>query len=186
VGDESISPGDAEELAAFFAAHAPHLFGYACVVAREDRAHAEDLVQGTFEAAGRAWRMLRPLTEEQRRSWLQATLGAIAMSGSRREGTPRSRLPRIEARYRKAQAEEPFPAAAVDRCWQVIRSLPERQHSVALLHWQQGMKDGEIAAALGMAEKTVGVDLRQVRRKLIAQLGPDHLFTGDDPREAPP
>ena len=63
MGDEKISPGDAEELAARFTAHGRELFGYACFLARGDRALAEDLVQAAFEAAGRAWCTLRCLAD---------------------------------------------------------------------------------------------------------------------------
>jgi DNA-directed RNA polymerase specialized sigma24 family protein len=55
VGEERICPRDADELAACFAAHAAGLFGYACVLARGDRALADDLVQAAFEAAAREW-----------------------------------------------------------------------------------------------------------------------------------
>ena len=56
---------------------------------------------------------------------------------------------------------------------------------MALLRWQQDMKESEIAAALGMAEKTVSAHLHRARRKLIAQLGPDSPFASDDPEGAP-
>jgi len=46
------------------------------------------------------------------------------------------------------------------------------------------MKEDETAAVLGMAENTVSAHLYRVRRKLIAQLGPDHPFTRDDPEGA--
>jgi hypothetical protein len=42
VGDEGISARDADELAACFAVHARELFGYACVIARGDRAQADE------------------------------------------------------------------------------------------------------------------------------------------------
>jgi RNA polymerase sigma factor (sigma-70 family) len=187
VGDEKISARDAEELAACFTAHAHDLFGYACVMARGDRALADDLVQAAFEAAGRAWQTLRCLADDQRRGWLRATLANIAVSGFRREAAFRDRLPRIEARYRKTQADTPeqaFSEIALERCWQIIQGMPERQHAVALLRWQQDMKEGEIAAALGMAEKTVSAHLHRARRKLIAQLGPDYPFASDDPEGA--
>lgn len=51
---------------------------------------------------------------------------------------------------------------------------------MALRRWQQDMKEAEIAAVLGMAEKTVSAHLHQARRKLIAQLGPDYPFANDD------
>jgi DNA-binding NarL/FixJ family response regulator len=40
------------------------------------------------------------------------------------------------------------------------------------------MKEGEIAAVLDMAEKTVSVHLCRVRRKLLLQLGADLPFEG--------
>ena len=43
------------------------------------------------------------------------------------------------------------------------------------------MKQNEIAAVLGMAEKTVSVHLSRVRRKLLAQLGGDYPFDGGSP-----
>lgn len=184
VSDQTISPHDAGELAACFAAHARGLFGYACVLARGDQALADDLVQAAFEAAGRSWQSLRYLAEEQRRGWLRTTLASIAMRAFRREAAFRDPIPNIEARYRRAQAnprEQAFPPVVLERCWQVIQGMPERQHAVALLHWHQGMKESEIADALGMPEKTVSAHLRQARRKLIAQLGPDFPFTGENP-----
>ncbi len=177
--DEKISPGDAEELAVCFAVHARDLFGYACVLARGDRALADDLVQSAFEAAERAWWTVRCLAEGQRHSWLRTTLANIAVSGFRREAALRDRLPRIEARYRKNPADTPaqaFSSIVLKRCWQIIEDMPERQHAVAVLRWQQGMKEGEIAACLGISEKTVSAHLHRARRTLIAQLGPDYPF----------
>ena len=183
MGDEKISPGVAQELAACFTAHARELFGYACFLARGDRALAEDLVQAAFEAAGRAWCTLRCLSDDQRRRWLRTTLANIAVSGFRREAAFRDRLPRIEARYRKIPADtaaQAFSSMALERCWQIIRDMPARQHAVAVLRWQQDMKEGEIAAALGMAEKTVSAHLHRARRRLIAQLGRDYPFADGD------
>jgi RNA polymerase sigma-70 factor, ECF subfamily len=176
VAEERISARDADELAACFTACARELFGYACVLVRGDRALADDLVQATFEAAGKAWCTVRGLTVDQRGGWLRATLTNIAVSGFRREAAFRDRLPRIEARYRQTEADTPaqaFSSIALERCWHVIEGLPERQHVVAVLRWQQDMKEGEIAAALGISEKTVSAHLHRARRKLIAALGPD-------------
>jgi RNA polymerase sigma-70 factor, ECF subfamily len=182
--DHRITPHDAAELAACFRAHASRLFGHACVLARGDRALADDLVQATFEAAARVWQTLRGLAEEQLRGWLRSTLANIAASGFRREAAFRDRLPQIEARYRETQAdpsEQAFSAIALERCWRIIREMPKSQHVVAVLRWQLGMKEAEIAAVLGIAESTVSVQLHRARRKLIEQLGPDHPFARDDP-----
>jgi RNA polymerase sigma factor (sigma-70 family) len=185
VGDDhGITPHDAAELAACFRAHASRTFGHACVLARGDRAMADDLVQATFEAAARAWQTLRALAEEQLRAWLRSTLANIAASAFRREAAFRDRLPQIEARYRNTPvdpSEQASCAMALERCWQIIREMPKGQHVVAVLRWQLDMKEAEIAATLGIAESTVSAQLHRARRKLIQQLGPDHPFARDDP-----
>ena len=184
-----ITPHDAAELAACFKAHASRLFGHACVLARGDRALADDLVQATFEAAARVWQTLRGLAEEQLGGWLRSTLANIAASGFRREAAFRDRRPQIEARYRGTQAdpseqapsEQALSAITLERCWRIIREMPKGQHVVAVLRWQLGMKEAEIAAVLGIAESTVSAQLHRARRNLIKQLGPDHPFARDDP-----
>jgi len=173
VGGERISARAADELGACFTAHASWLFGYACVLVRGDRALADDLVQATFEAAGRAWCTVELLSEDQLRAWLRTTLTNIAVSGFRRDAAFRNRLAQIEARYRRAEADtagEALSSMALKRCWQIIADLPARQHAVAMLRWHQGLKEAEIAALLGMAEKTVATHLRRARRKLMAEL----------------
>jgi RNA polymerase sigma factor (sigma-70 family) len=187
VSEGKISPRDARELHAYFDAHARDLFGYAYTVARGERELAEDLVQAAFEAAARDWPELRCLAGEQRRNWLKKAVTYIAVSGFRRDAAFRKRLPRIEIRYRKSQAdpvEQAISSIALERCWRIIQGLPEREHAVALLRWQLDMKEAEIAMVLGMAEKTVSTHVYRVRRKLIAQLGPHHPFAGDDPNGA--
>ena len=131
---------------------------------------------------------LRSLAEERRRGWLRKTLANIAASGFRREAAFRDRLPRIEIRYRKIQADLPeqaFSAIMLERCWRIIQSMPERQHAVAVLRWQLDMKEADVAAILGVDPKTVGTHLHRARRALIAQLGPDNPITGEDPDGGP-
>ena len=185
--ERKISPQEAQELDICFRAQASDLFGYACAVTRGDQALAHDLVQAAFEAAAWTWPALCGLAEEERRGWLRRTLANIAVNGFRRDAAFRARLPRIEALYRKIQVdplEQAFSSIALDRCWRVIRGLPERQHAVALLRWGLDMKEGEIAAVLDMAEKTVSVHLYRVRRKLHNQIGADYPFDDGAPEGA--
>ncbi len=182
-----ISPREAEELDLCFRAQARDLFGFACTFTRGDQALARDLVQAAFEAAALAWQTLRGLEEEQRRRWLRGTLAHIAVNGFRREAAFRDRLSRIEARYRNVQVDPPeqaFSSITLERCWQIIQGLPERQHAVALLRWGLDMKEGEIATVLDMTEKTVSVHLYRVRHKLLRQLGADNPFHDDGPEGA--
>jgi RNA polymerase sigma-70 factor (ECF subfamily) len=199
VSEGRISPHEAQELDACFRAEASDLFGYACAVTRGDQALSHDLVQAAFEAAALSWRGLRGMAHEARRAWLRRTLASIAVSGFRREAPIRDRLsrielsridlPRIEMLSRKPPAgplEQAFPPIALDRCWQVIGGLPEQQHAAALLRWGLGMKEGEIAAVLGIAEKTVSAHLYRIRRKLLLQLGADRPFDDDAGEGASP
>jgi RNA polymerase sigma factor (sigma-70 family) len=184
-----ISPHEARELEECFRAHARYLFERACVLTRGDQALAHDLVQAAFEAAAPNWQALRCLAGGQRRNWLYRTLANIAVNGFRREAAFRDRLPRIEPLYRKVQvdpAEQAFSSIMLERCWQVILALPERQHVVALLRWGLDMKHDEIAAEINMSEKTVSVHLSRVRRKLLMQLGGNHPFDGGAPEGASP
>ena len=139
MGDGRICLRDAGELAGCFAAHAGSLFGYACVLARGDRALADDLVQAVFEAAARDWATVGCLAEGQRLAWLRTTVANIAVSGFRREAAWRDRLPRIEARYRAAEVDLPaqaFTASVREWCWKIIKDMPGQQHAVAALRWQ--------------------------------------------------
>ena len=182
-----FSPHEAQEFEACFRAHARYLFERACVLTRGDQALAHDLVQAAFEAAAMTWPSLQGRADEQRRNWLYRTLANIAVSGFRREASFRDRLPRIESLYRKVQVdplEQAISSIMLEQCWQVIRELPERQHAVALLRWGLDMKPDEIAAVLSMTEKTVSVHLSRVRRKLLAQLGGNYPFDGDNPEGA--
>jgi RNA polymerase sigma factor (sigma-70 family) len=182
VGDEKIPEEYARELADCFTAYASGLFGYACVLARGDRALADDLVQSTFTAAAKQWATMRSLQDAQRLRWLRTTVGNIAISTFRHNEAFRTRLPRLEALYRPSSGEvhgEAVSAIAVERCWQIIRALPPQQHAVAVMRWLFSMKNSEIAAKLGISEGTVGAHLSAVRRKLRAGLGPFNPF-GDD------
>ena len=69
----------------------------------------------------------------------------------------------------------------LERSWRIIGEMPKGQHVVAVLRWQLGMKEAEIAAVLGIAESTVSAQLHLARRNLIEALGPEHPFARDDP-----
>jgi RNA polymerase sigma-70 factor, ECF subfamily len=174
-GDDQLPPEDADELADCFAACAREIFGHACALARGDRELAGDLVQAAFQAAARSWPGLRHLADEQRRGWLRTTVENIAVSGLHRESDVRDQQTQIEVRSPSvpaASGDRAFTEITLERCWRIIGELPEQQHSIALMCWQLDMKEAEIAAVLGVAEKSVSATLDRVGRKLAALLGP--------------
>lgn len=171
--DPYLSPSEADELADCFRANAAALFGYACVVTRGDRALADDLVQQAFQAAAVAWPSLREMDKGKLRAWLRSTMHHLAATEFRRNEVGRRLLSPIEQQFRGPEADterDAITAIALERCWQVVAAMPERQHLIALMHWRFGMKQTEIAEALGIAPGTVAAQVHGARKKLLAGL----------------
>jgi RNA polymerase sigma factor (sigma-70 family) len=181
--DEKISAGDAVELAECFQNYASWLFGHACVITRGDKGLADELVQDTFVAAARAWETLRGFGGNQQRGWLLSVLSNMAVSSFRRAEAFRRKQAAVYALYQGVEADTSaaaLDAIALRRFQEVVESLPARQHVIARMRWQEGMKVNEIAAELGIAEGTVSAHLHTVRRKLVTELGPYYPFSRDD------
>ena len=187
--DRKIPGQHADELARFYEAHARWLFGHAYLRTQRDRELAAarelaaDLVQDTFEAAARSWETLRGLAPAQQRAWLRNTLSNKETDQFRRRALFRRKEPEL---HRKYQAAEPDPerqvlsALALERAAQIIEGLPARQKRIALMKWNDHMKESEIAAEVGCAKGTVAAQVHEIRRKLIDGLGSYYPFAGDD------
>jgi RNA polymerase sigma-70 factor (ECF subfamily) len=174
-----LSPSDADELAACFRTNARALFGYAYTMTRGDRALAEDLVQQTFQAAALTWPKLREMDSRMLRGWLHSTVAHKAIDEFRRNEMARRRQDAFQERFRGPEPDtdrDALTAIALERCWQVISSMPERQHLIALMHWQIGMNHREIAKALDITPGTVAAQLHSARKKLLAGLGERNPF----------
>jgi RNA polymerase sigma-70 factor, ECF subfamily len=175
------------ELSCFFAAHDRWLFGHACVRTRGDRELAADLVQDTFEAAARAWAMLRERATGRQRAWLLGTLANKDVSEFRRKEAFRRRQADIQARYQATAADtaaQALNAIALRRAREIIEDMPPRQQKIALMRWRDRMKAAEIAAELGVTEGTVHAHLHTARAKLIAGLERYYPFASDSGRGA--
>jgi RNA polymerase sigma factor (sigma-70 family) len=182
-GGARIAQCHVAELSGFFSAHDQWLFGHACLRTRGDREFAADLMQDTFEAAARAWMMLRGRTTAQQRAWLLATLANKDISELRRNQAFRRKQPDIHARYEATAADtavQALHAIALDRAWEIIEEMPPRQKKIALMRWQHWMKASEIAAELGVAEGTVHAHLHSARGKLVAGLERYNPFGTDN------
>ncbi len=186
-GEARLPQRHVSELGSFFAAHDRWLFGHAFLRTRGDRELAADLVQDTFEAAARAWTMLRGRTRCRQRAWLLSTLANKDVSDFRRKEAFRRRQPDIQARYQGIAADtaaQALNAIALDHARQIIEEMPPRQKKVALMRWQDRMKAAEIAAELGITEATVHAHLHRARGKLVAGLERYYPF-GTDNGEGP-
>lgn len=180
------------ELACFFEANGSWLFGHACFQASRDqdlaasRELADDLVQDTFEAAAHGWETLREFNEARQRAWLRATLSHKATDSFRRRVAFRRKQRELHHRYQGVEPDterHALSVIALERAAAIIQGLPDRQKRIALMKWNDHMKESEIAAVLGCKESAVTSQVTLIRRKLIGGLGPYYPFGGDDGKE---
>jgi RNA polymerase sigma-70 factor (sigma-E family) len=85
VSNGKIPEEHVQELAGCFAACAPGLFRYACVLTGGDSAMAGDVVHLTFVATAWQWPTVRSLGEAERLAWLRAAAdeeGALVMKSA--------------------------------------------------------------------------------------------------------
>lgn len=179
----------AAELACFHEAHAGWLFGHAYLRTQHDgelaaaRELAADLVQDTFEAAAHGWETLRDLAPVQQLVWLRTTLSYKETDHYRRRVVFRRLLPELHRKYQTIERDPEqlaLSALALKRAAKIVEGLPARQRVIALMKWNDHMKESEIAAKLGCTKGAVSAQVREIRRKLIDGLGPYYPFAGDD------
>lgn len=132
-----------------------------CSVYLRDRALAEDAVQETFwkayqglgrfrgEAAEKTWLMriaINTCKDMQRSAWFRMAERRVPLD------------------------ELPLPAPTADESsvalTQEIMRLPRREKEVVLLYYYQGLKEKEIAQALGVSGAAVSKRLKQARAHL--------------------
>ena len=159
--DRHIPQHHAVEVARFYEAHSRWLFGHAFVRTQRDgelaaaREFAANLFQDTFEAAALDWATVRALAWAQQRAWLRTTLSHKDASHFRRRLTFRRQQPRL---YRKYSVTDPDPELqalsriALERTAKIIEGLPSRQRRIALMKWNDHMKESEIATESGLLQ----------------------------------
>jgi len=106
----------------------------------------------------------------------------LAVSEFRHNEMARRMQGDIEQRYRAPEpdtARDALTAIRLERCWQLIAEMPERQHLIALMYWRIGMKQSEIAEVLCIAPGTVAAQLHGARKKLLAELKECDSFAQD-------
>lgn len=147
---------------------------YAMVRTGGNQAAAEDLVQQTFMAAFLQWESLAGLDAEERRSWLRTVCRRRWIDGIRREVLGERLQAGVERLYDHVS---PDPAHAViarddlDRCWQVIRELPDRRREVALLYFIEQQSEMRIAEMLGIQASGVRKHVAKARQALREAVG---------------
>jgi RNA polymerase sigma factor (sigma-70 family) len=133
-----------------------------------DRATAEDCAQEAFARAFKAWSSWRP--DAAAEAWLHRIAINVAISDRRRQ-----RLREVGEIVRRLgrPAAPPDTAALAERSVIVkaLRQIPPRQAAVIVLRHYHGYTNREIAAALGIPERTVASRLAAAKTQLQRMLG---------------
>ncbi len=152
----------ADELACFVQQHSQRLIG-ALTLITGNRATAEDALQ---DALVKAWhRRDQPI--DQLTAWITVVATNQARSGWRRKQAEQRAMDKIGGRANHGAA----PASEPDNeLLEALRSLPERERQVAVMHYVLDQSVAQVAAALGIADGTVKTQLFRAREHLAARL----------------
>jgi RNA polymerase sigma-70 factor (ECF subfamily) len=165
--------GDVQAIAELVEAYRPALFRLALSIL-DDPAEADEAAQDAFVAALGALGGYR--REAAFSTWLYAITVNVCRGRLRRRGA-RQRLRRaLEALLRLNPGHPPRPeehalqAEARADVWQAVQALPEPQRLAVVLRYYHDLRLGEIAAVLGVTERTVNNRLRAAHARLRGQL----------------
>jgi RNA polymerase sigma-70 factor (ECF subfamily) len=131
-----------------------------------DRAAAEDCAQETFARALRAWSGWRP--EAPPEAWVHRIAVNVAVS-ARRHQTLHQLGERLRHPGAAATVADPAEGSRVELLG-ALRRLPPKQAAVIVLRHLHGYTNREIAASIGVPERTVASRLATARARLREDL----------------
>ena len=134
-----------------------------------DPAAAEDCAQDAFVQAYHAWSRWRP--DAPAEAWVHriAVNRAISYRRSERLRSVGEVLRRLG---RPPSSLDPAEQATQSDLLDALRALPPKLAAAIVLRHYHGYNNREIAAALGVSERTVGTRLRQAAQRLRRTLEP--------------
>lgn len=164
---QTYRSGSAEDFHRLYRATYPQVYRTLRAILR-DPAEAEDCAQDAFVQAFQAW--IRWKSDGPAEAWIHRIAVNRAIS-LRRRARLRS-VPELLRRLRAPRApEDPSDIAAQRDLLAALRAIPPRLAAAIVLRHYHGYTNREIAAALGVSERTVGTRLNQARTRLRKVLG---------------
>lgn len=141
-------------------------------------AAAEDVAQDVFSDAYRRWEKVSQVTSRQ--AWLRRAVIKRSASVHRRHATERrgeGRLRVVAARDADAHHDDRTGMRAVDQVgdpvfWEAVRTLPEQQRTVVVLHYLEDRSIADIARLLDVRTGTVKAHLHRGRKTIARRLAP--------------
>lgn len=129
---------------------------------------AEELTQDAFIEAHRKWATIGAYDDPG--AWVRKVAVNKARSWGRRRGAEARAYAKHALRERELPGELP---EASDGFWAAVRSLPDRQAQIVVLHYLDDRPVDQIGELLGISSGTVKTQLHRARTTLATRLRVD-------------
>jgi RNA polymerase sigma-70 factor (ECF subfamily) len=166
---EAYVPGSREDFDRLYRVAYPRVYRTLTAILG-DPAEAEDCAQDAFVQAFHAWKRWRP--DAPAEAWIHRIAVNRAIS-CRRRANLRSVGELLRRLGRPVGSVDPALIATQPDVLSALRSIPPKLAAAIVLRHYHGYNNREIAAAIGVSERTVGTRLRQAGERLRAILEPD-------------
>ena len=165
-GQETYAPGSREDFDRLYRSAYPRVYRTLAAILG-DPAEAEDCAQDAFVKAFQAWNRWRP--DAPAEAWVHRIAVNRAISYRRR-----ARLRTVGELLRRlgkpAGSADPAHVATQPDLLTALRSIPPKLAAAIVLRHYHGYNNREIAAAIGVSERTIGTRLSQAAERLRAVL----------------
>jgi RNA polymerase sigma-70 factor, ECF subfamily len=163
---EGYQPGSREDFDRLYRGAYPRVYRTLAAILG-DPAEAEDCAQDAFVKAFQAWKRWRP--DAPAEAWIHRIAVNKAIS-YRRRARLRTVGELLRRLGRPAGSTDPAHTATRPDLLAALRSIPPKLAAAIVLRHYHGYNNREIAAALGVSERTIGTRLNQAAERLRALL----------------
>jgi RNA polymerase sigma-70 factor, ECF subfamily len=161
-GQDTYQPGSREDFDRLYRSAYPRVYR-TLVAILGDPAEAEDCAQEAFVKAFQAWKRWRPDSPPE--AWIHRIAVNRAIS-YRRSARLRSVGELLRRLGKPAGSADPAHVATKPDLLKALRSIPPKLAAAIVLRHYHGYNNREIAAALGVSERTIGTRLRRAAERL--------------------
>lgn len=159
---ETYRPGSREDFDRLYRSSYPRVYR-TLIAILGDPAEAEDCAQDSFVKAFSAWKRWRP--DAPAEAWIHRIAVNRAIS-YRRTARLRSVGELVRRLGRPTGSSDPAHVATRPDLLTALRSIPPKLAAAIVLRHYHGYNNREIAAALGVSERTIGTRLNQAAARL--------------------
>lgn len=175
----SYTPGLKADFDTLYRVSYPRVFRTLIGLLR-DRAAAEDCAQEAFVKAFDSWAGWKQ--DAPAEAWVHRIAVNVAISHRRRERL--REVGEVIRRLGRPMEEDPTEVGVGPDIVRELRALPAKQAAALILRHLHGYTNREIAASLGVPERTVASRLAAAKKTLRSALGPEfgpEMGTLEDP-----